>query len=895
MSCKWGSNFVFVGEEEYEEVFFNDKAKIMNNEELWVKTKEEKKVIKNDVAIPIPEEAYHIVVGGNLEGNFVFKQDCKSTIGCCFKVSSRIHLGNEVYAKAQFWDTAGQERYRTIGRSYYRGANIAIVVYDISQSSSGSIQNLDRWISEIRMSSEECTIILLGNKSDLERTVDFGEVAIYAEQNQIYFAEVSAKTGEGLTTAFARIFSASYMRSWSLGDPFEIVKFIVVGDSGVGKTTLIDRLEDFSVDLAPLAQAFPIDKEYRQLLIEEEKNLKDIDKNLIKKLIRKEDTNLISVNLGLLGGWTQGCEIATGDPELCNSCGSYYCALYTNDKTWTCLFCNEVNELKLEEEEIPRSNDVNYLETGTITSTTIEDDSVIVFCIDTSGSMTVTSPVSSQELKKLRKNKKVMPNLKIEGDSESQLMPSEQRGVEYISRLEAVQLAIDAQLTSLVHEHPTRRVILVTFSSDVNVYGDGSQVPIVIAGDHLSSEEYLSDISKWWNIENKENSSPLDPIQVIKNSRDALSNKLFTLQEGGHTALGPALLISCALAYQKPGSKVILCTDGIANVGIGSMETNNDYKNLYRNIAKTSLERNTTLSLMSFKDSESNIELLGEMATKTGGQVDMVDPANVNKNFEVIFQEDSVARDVTLKLFLSPEWRLKEETIIDNNWNIMQEKIDTYSLYIGSINSDSNLLIEFEPMHNTVTTEKVPFQFLLRYTRVDDGSKISCVISRQIPITYKREESEMNVDMEAVGLNAIRKVATTAQNGLYSTARLQNFSLLQLMKRVAKVAQNQEEAQDILKSYLKNNWNFENLIRSVQLKEISDGQYWDESNNLVENNVNIIDSFFNWISNTETKDNQGGSPKFTKNVHRDNIVESREVKNDTFSNQLWNYKSANML
>jgi len=325
------------------------------------------------------------------------------------------------------------------------------------------------------------------------------------------------------------------------------------------------------------------------------------------------------------------------------------------------------------------------------------------------------------------------------------------------------------------------------------------------------------------------------------------------------------------------------------------METNNDYKNLYRNIAKTSLERNTTLSLMSFKDSESNIELLGEMATKTGGQVDMVDPANVNKNFEVIFQEDSVARDVTLKLFLSPEWRLKEETIIDNNWNIMQEKIDTYSLYIGSINSDSNLLIEFEPMHNTVTTEKVPFQFLLRYTRVDDGSKISCVISRQIPITYKREESEMNVDMEAVGLNAIRKVATTAQNGLYSTARLQNFSLLQLMKRVAKVAQNQEEAQDILKSYLKNNWNFENLIRSVQLKEISDGQYWDESNNLVENNVNIIDSFFNWISNTETKDNQGGSPKFTKNVHRDNIVESREVKNDTFSNQLWNYKSANML
>jgi len=47
------------------------------------------------------------------------------------------------------------------------------------------------------------------------------------------------------------------------------------------------------------------------------------------------------------------------------------------------------------------------------------------------------------------------------------------------------------------------------------------------------------------------------------------------LEEGGQTALGPALLYSVQLASSKRGSQVILCTDGLANVGLGSFENNN--------------------------------------------------------------------------------------------------------------------------------------------------------------------------------------------------------------------------------------------------------------------------------------------------------------------------------
>lgn len=49
-----------------------------------------------------------------------------------------------------------------------------------------------------------------------------------------------------------------------------------------------------------------------------------------------------------------------------------------------------------------------------------------------------------------------------------------------------------------------------------------------------------------------------------------------SLEEGGATALGPALYYSILLASRKSGSKVILCTDGLANKGIGSLEAENE-------------------------------------------------------------------------------------------------------------------------------------------------------------------------------------------------------------------------------------------------------------------------------------------------------------------------------
>lgn len=84
--------------------------------------------------------------------------------------SSRIvKLGTgsqRIRIKLQLWDTAGTERFRSVSRSYYRGAAGAILVYDVS--SHASFNALPTFLMDARaLASPNLTVLLAGNKSDL--------------------------------------------------------------------------------------------------------------------------------------------------------------------------------------------------------------------------------------------------------------------------------------------------------------------------------------------------------------------------------------------------------------------------------------------------------------------------------------------------------------------------------------------------------------------------------------------------------------------------------------------------------------------------------------------------------------------------------------------------------
>ncbi|PYH91273.1 ras-domain-containing protein [Aspergillus ellipticus CBS 707.79] len=90
------------------------------------------------------------------------------TIGVEFS-SKIVKLGagpHRTRIKLQLWDTAGTERFRSVSRSYYRGAAGAILVYDIT--SHASFASLPTFLMDARaLASPNLSVLLAGNKSDL--------------------------------------------------------------------------------------------------------------------------------------------------------------------------------------------------------------------------------------------------------------------------------------------------------------------------------------------------------------------------------------------------------------------------------------------------------------------------------------------------------------------------------------------------------------------------------------------------------------------------------------------------------------------------------------------------------------------------------------------------------
>ena len=89
---------------------------------------------------------------------------------------------------------------------YYRNANCAVVVYDITQAA--SLEKARNWIRELQRQADPSIVIALcGNKADLaaRRQVSQEEAQKYADEESLMWTETSAKTGEGVADIFTAI------------------------------------------------------------------------------------------------------------------------------------------------------------------------------------------------------------------------------------------------------------------------------------------------------------------------------------------------------------------------------------------------------------------------------------------------------------------------------------------------------------------------------------------------------------------------------------------------------------------------------------------------------------------------------------------------------------------
>ena len=124
-----------------------------------------------------------------------------STIGFDYKYKC-ITLKEGKNIKLQIWDTAGQERFRTIAKSYYKGAHGIILMYDVTDQK--SFDSIKKWLEQIKEEApNKVSVLLVANKIDIEKriiTKEDGENIAKSYDLDIY--ESSAKDNINVSEAF---------------------------------------------------------------------------------------------------------------------------------------------------------------------------------------------------------------------------------------------------------------------------------------------------------------------------------------------------------------------------------------------------------------------------------------------------------------------------------------------------------------------------------------------------------------------------------------------------------------------------------------------------------------------------------------------------------------------
>nr|XP_020724543.1 ras-related protein Rab-17 [Odocoileus virginianus texanus] len=134
------------------------------------------------------------------------KKDFKSilpTVGCVF-FTTVVDLGAAPLKFEIIWDRAGQEKYHSVCHLYFRGANAALLVYDVTRKD--SFCKAQQWLKDLEeeFHSGEVVVMLVGNKTDLEeeREVTLEEGKEFAESQGLLFMETSAKLNYQVTEVF---------------------------------------------------------------------------------------------------------------------------------------------------------------------------------------------------------------------------------------------------------------------------------------------------------------------------------------------------------------------------------------------------------------------------------------------------------------------------------------------------------------------------------------------------------------------------------------------------------------------------------------------------------------------------------------------------------------------
>jgi len=223
-----------------------------------------------------------------------------------------------------------------------------------------------------------------------------------------------------------------------------------------------------------------------------------------------------------------------------------------------------------------------------------------------------------------------------------------------------------------------------------------------------------------------------------------------------------------------------LCTDGMANNGVGTIKNRDQLCPFYGDIARRAAEEGTCISVITMEGEDCSMENLGVCADLTGGQVEMVDLRSLSSKISTMLADPILGTGLEMKVIAGGGASLCADATISFEGNAC-----TASRSVGNVTGKTTTTVgvvcgsaEFGPVSGRV----VPLQLQLQYTR-PTGEKVFQVRTVYWPCSESREDAEADIDGTCVALAGIHAAARLAQSGSYRAARAQLISTSRLLQR----------------------------------------------------------------------------------------------------------------
>ena len=491
------------------------------------------------------------------------------------------------------------------------------------------------------------------------------------------------------------------------------------------------------------------------------------------------DTNVFEVKLYELDQEAPVTPVAPIHCENCHALRNVYSQTAgepEGEKEWRCEFCSCPNRLPATTPGAPTDEVVTYLLDPTVTVTAapttsaMDDDSTTIFCIDTSGSMT-----SGIQLK---------TPISVHGKPP----------ISYTNRIESVKMCVEAQINQMITETPSKKIGIVEFQTFVTMHGDGRYQEVVpINHDYWHNYEPVLGY-----VAGKHDHYVGRPLSQSKN--DLLARLQSLTAPGAQELLGPGVLLAVGLAMQgKPGSKVVVCTDGITYTEPG----------FYEAVGLMAQQRGISISVISFTSGDCNLQGLSAMADMTEGNVWRVDgdylvsrfgasadPSRPD-TFNTILSERIVATEVQATVTLHKALKFKKERAgeVQQGGSQLVRRIGNASQYSSftfeySVKNEEELVISEVDMEGV---SQLPFQLSLQYRNLKGQLCLKCY-SKVLKVTSDQSQAEEAVNFDVLSRNYQVQNARKAAGGQFTELKEADAAYQQLL---AKHATSEEQKQEL--------------------------------------------------------------------------------------------------